>query len=1035
MVSPFYLGRNPEDEAGGRYPGKPISGGDNRFTAPPEFVNLTDDFDAMWDKAAGGLATATVGLPTLYLEEQKKAWKALFQISGGFESYVEDDPEDRRRSGDEEQFYKASDFKIDLIQIFTDPQAQLKDIFSATYNTADLRKEGKDRLMKAMLFGQGAAQSGPIAGKLLDTTLSGYKERFDSMLLRSGVGGNAPHDLNLYAPDPQRASVQALYQGNAQPTPDQLNQASVIYHKDFKDTIATKSNTPGATKKLVRTDSRVAFGQAYLKYSRVEDTEKNTAAFRTLVNQAGVSMKDIFADASLPNATSPDALIHATALKYATPGTAQYTQIVAQLQDALDRFNSMSSLSESLGKMYAPPFGGGFLAGNKLSALDTTRFAPGIPGIPTDFGTLASSKEIKDAREALISMGTSVQGVAKQVDAVKTAYANNVYVSAAEKARVAKWVAKMDKELSALSGGADLLSPTTNLGQTWASILTPASGTVLTSRQIAERRALTARLNSFKSKVSGYDVFNTGLHTDLVKIYVDHHILPTRGIDPLNSASTIAGHTLFGKQIQMYTLGARDSYKLNYYDNLYTKIRKGQVTSTYFKSRFINSLPNYTPQNIAKRFLGANHYWGLKIDEYTYADYEKWLALGSPAGDFSGFYKGGNAFVHKLSNSKSFGFLLQNRFTIDLGMGLSPVSAIGGSHFNVVKQLNIFRKMSDHDISTFLHHQVVQNQQLTPGGIGAIAGLSALMQQGMSEKNAFILLLLSTNSETNFNNLFGHLPFGSDADKIFNQLQEFKNWLRAKHFDVFDAAGNFDVTKFSNLDLLLEWFHKRKINPSYIDVTRKTVGLVEKLTQRLNILQDKVYNFEKWGFKFGKVFFWQQQATSIVYNKLLTILNKVIAKFSSKLVVGAAGAATGGLALLLAPLLEKLIYYISTSIIGRFSRSLSSMLKGDFSSLGKAIEGSVQLLVKVIAYTCLAVALLLLFPFLFMQFITSNMTPKAPYAYNNTQATTPITLIEGDDVVPGACPSGSLTNGALSTWNPSYSGRENAGHGSNHYWN
>jgi hypothetical protein len=1019
MVSPFYLGRNPEEDAAGQYPGKPISGGSSRYNAPPEFVSLTDDFDAMWDKAAGGLATAITGLPKLYLEEQKNQWRALFKISGGFDStYVDPDPYARQLSGEAEQFYKASDFEIDLVKLVTDPGSQLKDIFTATYNLQDLRREGKDRLTQALLFGDAAAQNGPLSAKLMDATLSAYKDRFDSSLLRAGAGGNAPHSLNLFAHDPQR--VQALYQGNVQPTPQQLNQASIIYHRELKDTIATKAGVAGATKKEVRTDSRSTFGQAYIKYTRVEDTTKNTEAFRGLVNTAGGSMKDIFDDAAGAVGATPTALIHATAIRYAAPGTAQYNQIVTQLQDTMTRFNSMHSVSENLGKMFTGK-GAGNLAVSTLTTLDTTRFAPGIPGFPTDFGGLASAKEIDKARAALENMGNSVQKTAQQVHQLRTAYANNLYVSAAERARVERWAVKMDKELKALSGGVDLLNPNTNLGQTWGSLLTATPGSGLTAGQIAERRALAGRLNTFKSRVSGFDVFNTGLHTDLVKIYVDHHILPTRGIDALTSASAIAGNTMFGKQIQMYTLAARDSYKLGHMSNVVTSIQKGKVTSTLFRSRFINALPNYTPQKITKRFLTTNHYWGLKVDEGVYEDYVKWVAMGKPAGQFSVFYRSGNAFVHKLATSKTFGFIFQNKFTIDLGSGFNPISAIGGSHFKAVAQLNLFRQMSANDLHAFISNA------------GGIQGLQALMAQGLSEKNAFLSLLLQQNSELAFNNLFQHLPF-ADPGEIYQQIKEFKNWLRKNNFDVFDAAGNFDPNKAQNLDLLLEWFHNRSLNPSYISITRPVVGLVEKLTEKLNVLQDKLYNFSILGFKVGKLFFWQQQATSIVYNRLLSIFNRVVAKISSKFIVGAAGAATGGLALLLAPLLEKLIYFVSASIVGKFSKALSGILRGDFTGLGNAIQYSVQFLVKVIAYTCLVVALLIMFPFLFMNFITSNMSPKAPFAYNNIQTGT-VSEVIGDEVVPNACPSKSLSNGVLTQWNPSYTGHESAGHGSNHYWN
>lgn len=1041
MVSPFYLGSNPADDVGGQYPGKAISGGGSRFTPPPEFVDLTADFDMLWDKATGGLDTTVGGLPRLYIEEQKKSWRSLFKVAGGFDdNYSESDPYARELSGDAEQFYKASDFEIDLIKVFTDPVSQLKDIKSAAFNMSDLRKEGRDRLMQALVFGEHTSPNGSFSDTLLNATINSFGDRFEAASMRSGMGGGKI-ELNLFAHDPKLVAAYQL--ANPTASPQALNSASTIYHEELVDTLKSKSPIGSPQdRRISRQDSRSLLGQSYIAYTRVEDAEtKNTLFYRNFVGQAGSSMEDIFKSTTPAGAQRLPELIHEAAqnaTQGAPVGSLQYAQAVAQLTDGHVRFSAMNTMNSAALGFFAGPASPGMSSTIALTKLEAARVIPGIPGVPINVGSIASQKEFDTARKNLTTAGKSLAEMAYNVEQVKTSYSGNTFVSAPERARVLKWTTKMDAEISRLAKLADPNATSSSLAVLHAQTLGPggnstglnafatAFGSVVDDTK--KRRALSSGLTRFSKRLGGYDVFNTGLNTELAKIFVDHHIIPGRGVDPLSAAGYIASQTQFGKQIRLYSLAARDSYKFNYYNNLYAKIQGGKLTPTLFKSRFINSLPNYTPHTIVRNFLTANSYFGLRVDKITYNNYVDWVA-GGKVGHFSGFYKPGNAFVYRMTQSKTFGALFENRFNIDLGGTLGTFSVKGGSHLLGVGVLNKFRQYKDHDFSEFL------TQNVTGKNKDAFFNqLRKYTAQGVSEKNAFILLMLNTNNEALFKARFGHIPFAK-PDAVFKQMQDFKAWLRANNFDVFDSNGNIDVAKIGNLDLLLQWFHNRSLNPSYLDFTRSAVGLVEKLTERLNVLQDKVYNLQFRGFKFGRLFFWQQQATSIIYNKLLSLVTKI----GTKLFAGAAGAATGGIALLLAPVAEKLVYYVATSIVGKFSKAFSGILKGDFTALGIAIQESMAALIKIFAYTTLGLALLLILPFGFLQFIISNMSPRAPWAYNNLQAGL-VSVVPGGPITPGACADLKLVQGSCSITEISYDGLDDIhptaarGHGSEKYW-
>jgi hypothetical protein len=1029
MVSPFYLGSNPADDAKGQYPGKPISGGSNRFTPPPEFVDLTGDFEMLWEKAVGGMTAATIGLPEKYLAEQKAAWRSLFVVTGGFDdTYSESDPYMRELSGEAEQYYKATDFKIDLVKVFTDPKSQLKDIWEATINREDLSREARDRLLSAVLFGEGVAAAGTgLQGTLLNASIKSFETRYDAMQERAGVarvgGGSFP--LNLI---------------DASSKP--------VYHVDQEDTIS------GIQRPSYK-DSRVEYGKAFIEWNRKADGQSNYSDYRKLIRQTGISMDDIFRSSTgsvyLPVGVAPTAATGGarvvpsklidqtltTSLGLA-PGTTAYDDAKAELEESYKRFEAMHAANDKISTFFAFR-GANFNATKAISTLESSRVVPGIPGVPLDIGSIAIKEEVDKARADLRKVAKPLAEMAVQVQELEDLYKSTAGMSAHEIRRVENWAKKTNAEITKLASSVDknmTAEELVRLSRSGSSTALDAFADAWGSAadDVSVRRRAARGLSNFSFSLSGANVMQPGLQTELAHMFVDHHLLPGRDAGTTSVAS-ILSQTVFGKQLQMYSLSARDTYKFNYVSNLVTTLEKNKVVSTLLKSRVINALPQYTPKNVVRNFLTSNHYFGLKVDEFTMKDYIAW-AEGGRVGNFSIFKRPGSAFVYKMSKSNTFGKLFKNSFTIDLG-GIGKFATAGGIHFEAVTALNAFRSEGGkQNLKMILNNSV----PFTPAFAGhheMLAKLAKLRHDHkLNQHDAFIALLLSTEDKDEFEKLFGLFPFGAH-DKVYAQLAEFRKWLRDNKFDVFDpVTGAFDYSKFANMEKLLSWFHDRKINPAFYSYTASTIGLIQRLTQNLNAIQEKIFAKKLFGkITVGKVFGWQAQASTFLTNRAMGLLTRIGSKLAATFLTGAVAAGTGGLGTFLKPVIEKAIYFISVKVVGKFSHMMSDLLHGNFSAIGYALQNSIVFLFKIVAYVILIIGFIIIGPVVFLNFLVSNMSPKAPYPYNNISAGRPVTLISGGDVVPGACSNKCLTQGGFTTTSPSYKGIETQGHGSNSYWN
>lgn len=1018
MVSPFYLGSNPADDAQGQYPGKPISGGSNRFNPPPEFVDLTGDFEMMWEKAVGGLTAATLKLPEKFIEEEKKKWRSLFQITGGFDDYSESDPYLRELSGEPEQFYKATDFNIDLIQVFTDPKAQIKDVVTATFNRQDLSKEARHKLNEALVFGERSSSLGTgWEATLLDASIKSFETRFDAMQDRAGLspGGGAGHvPLNLIDPS-----------------------LDAIYHSKPGKTI---SGTPRNT----YSNSAVDFGKAYIEFDLKSDSAKNYIAYRKFVGQAATSMDDLFT-APAPSGgvsrldSSIDAALSSMGL---VVGTTSYTSARSELYAAHDRFASMESANSSLSGFFSPKGAVGN-ANKALAVLETYRVVPGVPGVHVDVGSIATRDEVTKAEASLKGMAMPLAELAAHVEHVQNTYAAaGTSLSAREINRVNKWAAKTNSQITRLAKSVDPAMDATTLAglhnshvsgnaASTAALNAFADGFSNAAGDVGKRRKFATALSGFTSTISGESPLQTGLHTELAHMLVDHHILPGKNAG-VSSIALALSEEKFGKQIQIYSLSARDTFAYNLVSNVVTLFDKGRIVPTLFSNRLFNALPQYTPHNIVKNFLISNHYFGLKVDADTMADYDAWI-LGGKSGQFSIFKRPGSAIVHRLSNSSTFGGLFENRFTID-APSLGKIAAVGGIHFQGIRTLNVFRGRGN--MATLDKMLNFPGASGTPGHVALLAEIHRLGSvYGLTENQAFIALMLHTKNRADFDAYFGHIPFAS-VDKIYDQMGRLRKWLKDNKIDVFDGSGDFDYTKFGTLEDLLQWFQARGHTKSYFDFTSRTIGLVQNLTQRLNVIQDSIFKRRIIGkLTIGNLFKWQEQAAALIRNRLLALVTRIGSKFAATFLTGAVAAGTGGLGAFLKPVLEKAIYFISVKVVGKLSNIVSDLLHGNFSAIGYAIQNSITFLFKVVAYVILILGFVIIGPLVFLNFLVSNMSPKAPYPYNNISAGNPITVLPGDDVVPGACPNKCLTQGGLSTTETSYEGDESYGHGSNNYWN
>ncbi len=246
------------------------------------------------------------------------------------------------------------------------------------------------------------------------------------------------------------------------------------------------------------------------------------------------------------------------------------------------------------------------------------------------------------------------------------------------------------------------------------------------------------------------------------------------------------------------------------------------------------------------------------------------------------------------------------------------------------------------------------------------------------------------------------------------------------------ATGLIDDTP-QNRAVLNGLFNKighRKANAANLDPFAEKFGILQVYTSKLSIIQQKMYS--KLGLKkLADPYIRLRTAAS---KKIADLAAKAITKLGFKAAVLALGAATGGLAELIAPLVEKLLQAIVSKVIDKTKAFVTAILKGDFmGELDKIMDDAMKSTEKVLTCGCLVPLALAFAVFMMMANIIVSISPVDRAKKAISAIADAIVVPHPDPIVPNGCVSASYTNSCVS-YAIGDQDHSPCRHGDNGYW-
>lgn len=318
-------------------------------------------------------------------------------------------------------------------------------------------------------------------------------------------------------------------------------------------------------------------------------------------------------------------------------------------------------------------------------------------------------------------------------------------------------------------------------------------------------------------------------------------------------------------------------------DTLY----RGNFFSAYVWASHINPrLRALAPDYYVGLFMKRMHYFGLIVDERMLLDEN-----GNPTNPKFFLYRRMNKFVRK------HGGLFENRFDITLKNMGKTVKVAGGAHF------------------------------------GAVAGLSKALKD---DPSLWGKLLAAGGDKSKLEALLEDID-GVSVDKFL----KFKDWLTKEA----GRLGIKDIRNIDNIKDLLSGLLKYdadKVKNIGIGITRAYRGFLEKLVQKVSVVQDKIFKSVLGKFA-SKVIGWKNALSHSI----------------SVAITGAITAATGGAGSFIAGALEKAIQVVTRVVIDIGEKVVKSIISADFSELSDFLDKSMANVLKLLAQLGMVFALVI----------------------------------------------------------------------------
>lgn len=269
---------------------------------------------------------------------------------------------------------------------------------------------------------------------------------------------------------------------------------------------------------------------------------------------------------------------------------------------------------------------------------------------------------------------------------------------------------------------------------------------------------------------------------------------------------------------------------------------------------------------------------------------------------------------------------------------------------------------------------------------------------------------------------------GKDWKNLTDKAKEMREQLARELKLTTISGGLIEETdeNFAKLDAFFKKVGQRKGNPAFLDPFQEKFGALQIYASKLSQIQQEI--IKRLGL--SKVIESFVNFRRLLSQKVMGLVSKVLAKLG----VGALVAATGGLATVLLPIIEKVLQIVIAKTIDKAKALLLSILKGNFEQeLSKMMDDSMKAMEKVITCGCIVPIITSFAILLLMGTVITSISPvdrsKAPSSSASTGGSTPPVIpppITGQVTCPIQSPHFALksfrTVGV------------NTGHGSKYYW-
>ena len=1030
MVGIGYIGYKQGDEQSGYYPGRGIGGGKPFIppVPPVEFTNSMEDMEKFIDHIEKEIRAGTILLPLTVWDQIKKDWLGIFTIAGSTgQNYVESSAVVRDLT-DETAFPKATDIIYDVnpLHIIKDPGGWSKNqalrIKDSVFSLQEGYEAAYDDLMMESLLG---SRGGAPRTRLRQAYVDSYRDRLMGKIAHVG-GTPAAFDLALtglgvISLEKKVAPAQLT---NVVPPPAHLGLASGGTDDRFEYAEAQRPLDVGA-------DLASKFVEAHRVVKIGSKRESTTRKLLTPLFKAVVTEFDSL------SATEQDALFSSTA------SALSISQ--ARLRQEYEEYKLHANLAE---KLFSA---NGTLLGLTQGTITSILHMEQTPSKYVDTDTIA-------LLERLRIQGILITSASSQIQKIRDHYATNVptdpVLAAIHRKSASDFenaIKEADKSLKTIIGN---YGSEDALKKAYEQVRWDVRAgnfeslkRVRTELQVFQtgKKTDVNILNTWGGGMGGNDVFTLGGHSKYLHFMLNKYLIPQQGNDRgLIGQLAVRNPTDMKLSFRAiaHVIPYMAKYNIEHFRDKVNAAEDGKLFPNLVRSKILRWTPLAAPRIIAINWFKKNQYFGLLVDNDTFDPYLNYFNGSSTLRPTNLYYLGNRVtyWMHKKGWTANILSINLSAGTIIGATGAISIKTPGGVHLSQALDFASLLARDSKNFDAFL--------QKTPGAtplpvIALIAKVKAdFVAKGLTaptDQQALIYLLLNAKDATEFASWFAGLPLSennSAAPLYFLGLQSFKKFLQKPEINnnlhLFDpATGLLRDDHFYNLFELIKWFQLNSptVNPSLLSFTRGTVGLLEKLTQRLNLIQDYIRLFKIGKIPIGKAFFVRAEVIQLLTNKLLALIERMGGKLFGGLLTG--GSALAGP---LAPFVGYLIYRVGVKTGKIFADFSKALIKLRFDLIGQMFEDAFVATTKYIMYIFLFVGLVLLLPMIFMSSLISNISPIEPYSYNNLEAgVTPGPAPPGP-IITGACSNGCIFAGGVKNEIGSYSGNEAGGHGSNDYW-